>query len=151
MRSNVLGKLRKTLLSSCRIYLAMMFLLYGAVKIFPGQFPTGPFVYDSTQDSAMMLAWRFFGYSQFYNYFIAAGEIVAALLLLLPRTATLGIVILLPITVNITVIDYCFDISAKSFSLFLTILAIIALLLETRKLLPLVAALPSAERSRQPL
>lgn len=75
------SKLTKSLLTACRVYLAIMFLIYGIAKIYPGQFPSGEFVYDSTKDSAMMLARYFFGYSSFYTNFIAIGEIVAALLL----------------------------------------------------------------------
>ncbi len=76
--------------------MAITFLIYGMAKIYPGQFITGDFVFDSTKDSAMKLAWYFFGYSDFYNYFIATGELLAAFLLVIPRTATLGNIIFSP-------------------------------------------------------
>ncbi|MED4531858.1 hypothetical protein [Metabacillus fastidiosus] len=82
----------------------------------------------------MQLAWYFFGYSDTYNLFIAFGEIAAALLLLIARTATLGNIIYLPITVNITIIDYCFGIPALPISAVLTCMSISLLFLEYQKL-----------------
>ncbi|MFY0804802.1 hypothetical protein [Peribacillus frigoritolerans] len=82
----------------------------------------------------MQLAWHFFGYSHTYNLFIAFGELTAALLLLIPKTATLGNIIYLPITVNITILDYCFDIPALGISSVLTLMSISLLLFEHKKL-----------------
>jgi len=127
-------KLRMTTITSFRWYLALAFFIYGGAKIYPGQFSTGDFTFDSTKDSAMQLAWHFFGYSDTYNLFIAFGEITAALLLLIPRTATLGNIIYLPITVNITILDYCFQIPALFISALLTCMSISLLLLEFQKL-----------------
>ncbi|ERI09260.1 hypothetical protein [Aneurinibacillus aneurinilyticus] len=133
-KSIFLKKLRMTTITTFRWYLALAFFIYGGAKIYPGQFPTGDFTYDSTKDSAMQLAWHFFGYSDTYNLFIAFGELTAALLLLIPRTATLGNIIYLPITVNITIIDYCFGIPALSISILLTCISISLLFLEYQKL-----------------
>ncbi|MDM5154937.1 hypothetical protein QUF88_14245 [Bacillus sp. DX1.1] len=127
-------KLKKSVITSFRWFLAIMFIIYGIAKIYPGQFSTGDFIFDSTKDSPMKLAWYFFGYSNFYNLFIAFGELTAALLLLIPRTATVGNIIYLPITVNITVLNYCFDIPALPISIMLTSLSILLLLLEYSKL-----------------
>ncbi|MED3917285.1 hypothetical protein [Priestia megaterium] len=89
MRLSTKEKFRLSILATLRWTMAITFLIYGMAKIYPGQFITGDFVFDSTKDSAMKLAWYFFGYSNFYNYFIAAGELLAALLLVIPRTVTL--------------------------------------------------------------
>ncbi|PER63850.1 hypothetical protein CN492_28410, partial [Priestia megaterium] len=75
-RSTFLKKLRMTIITTFRWSLALTFLIYGIAKMFS----TGDFIYDSTKDSAMQLAWHFFGYSDTYNLFIAFGEITAALL-----------------------------------------------------------------------
>ncbi|MBY0598062.1 hypothetical protein [Bacillus bingmayongensis] len=133
-RSTFSKKLRMTIITTFRWTLALTFLIYGIIKIFPGQFSTGDFTYDSTKDSAMQLAWHFFGYSNTYNLFIAFGEITAALLLLIPRTATLGNIIYLPITVNITILDFCFEIPARSVSTLLTGMSIALLFFEYKKL-----------------
>jgi hypothetical protein len=82
----------------------------------------------------MQLAWHFFGYSDTYNLFIAFGEITAALLWVIPKTATLGNIIYLPITVNITILDFCFEIPARSVSTLLTCMSIALLFFEYKKL-----------------
>ena len=129
-----LTKLRLSILATLRWSLALTFFIYGACKIYPGQFATGDFTFDSTTDSAFKLAWYFFGYSDTYNYFLAIGELTAALLLVIPRTATLGNIIFLPITVNIMIINFCFDIPAKVVSVPITIMSIILLFMEYKKL-----------------
>lgn len=133
-RSTFLKKLRMTIITTFRWCLALAFLAYGIAKIYPGQFATGDFVYDSTKDSAMKLVWHFFGYSNTYNLFIAFGEISAALLLLIPKTSTLGNIIYLPITVNITILDFCFGIPARFVSTLLTCMSVALLLFEYKKL-----------------
>jgi len=133
-RSTFLKKLRMTIITTFRWSLALTFLIYGIAKIYPGQFSTGDFIYDSTKDSAMQLAWHFFGYSDTYNLFIAFGEITAALLLVIPKTATLGNIIYLPITVNITILDFCFEIPARSVTTLLTCMSIALLFFEYKKL-----------------
>ncbi|MEB2277701.1 hypothetical protein LAV82_27180 [Bacillus sp. ILBB4] len=133
-RITFLKKLRMTIITTFRWSLALTFLIYGIAKIYPGQFSTGDFIYDSTKDSAMQLAWHFFGYSDTYNLFIAFGEITAALLLVIPKTATLGNIIYLPITVNITILDFCFEIPARSVTTLLTFMSIALLFFEYKKL-----------------
>ncbi|RNB79582.1 hypothetical protein EDM56_29095 [Brevibacillus fluminis] len=103
---------KRITMTSFRLFIAVNYLIYGGVKIFPGQFSSGPFVFDSSKDSAMSLAWHFFGYSPLYNLFIACGELAVAILLVIPRTATLGAACCLPIALNIMVIDYAFGIPA---------------------------------------
>ncbi|MFP3845706.1 hypothetical protein [Priestia filamentosa] len=129
-----LQKFKMSTITTFRWFLALTFFMYGGAKIYPGQFSTGDFTFDSTRDSAMQLAWHFFGYSDTYNLFIACGEITAALLLLIPRTATLGNIIYLPIIVNITIIDYCFNIPALGISSLLTCMSVSLLLFEYSKL-----------------
>ena len=133
-RSTFFKKLRMTRITTFRWSLALTFLIYGIAKIYPGQFSTGDFIYDSTKDSAMQLAWHFFGYSNTYNLFIAFGEITAALLLVIPKTATLGNIIYLPITVNITILDFCFGIPARFISTLLTCMSVALLFFEYKKL-----------------
>ena len=82
----------------------------------------------------MQLAWHFFGYSDTYNLFIAFGEITAALLLVIPKTAILGNIIYLSITVNITILDFCFEIPAHSVTTLLTCMSIALLFFEYKKL-----------------
>ncbi|WP_206093780.1 hypothetical protein [Paludifilum halophilum] len=126
---------QKSLLTTTRVYLGIIFLIYGAAKIHPGQFHHGDFVFDSTKDTPFELVWYFFGYSLVYTLFIALGEIVAAILLIIPRTATLGAVCLLPISVNIAVINFCYDVKGMGpFTLFLSVLCLWLLFMDRKKL-----------------
>lgn len=146
-KSTLLKKLRMTIITTFRWSLALAFLAYGIAKIYPGQFATGDFVYDSTKDSAMKLAWHFFGYSNTYNLFIAIGEITAAILLLIPKTSTLGNIIYLPITVNITILDFCFGIPARFVTTVLTCMSVALLLFEYKKLKRVFSDSPEVHRT----
>ncbi|WP_414852190.1 hypothetical protein [Brevibacillus sp. IT-7CA2] len=85
-----------------RLYLAFSFFLYG--------------------DEPRILAWHFFGYSRFYEIFIGIAELACALLLLFPRTRTIAAICLFPISLNITIVNFEFDISAQVYSLLLTVM-----------------------------
>jgi len=95
-----------------RLALAAVFLLYGSLKLLGGQF-----VYDWHQqtftrgdENGHVMIWYFFGYSRAYGVFVASCEIVPALLLLWPRTARLGTLVLFAVSTNIAVMDVCFGV-----------------------------------------
>lgn len=55
-KKSSLKKLKMSTITAFRWYLALTFFIYGMAKIYPGQFSTGDFIFDSTKDSAMQLA-----------------------------------------------------------------------------------------------
>ena len=57
------------------------------------------------------LVWYFHGYSRPYAMFIALGELVAGVALIIPRTARIGAPLALGITTNIAVIDWSFGLA----------------------------------------
>lgn len=57
------------------------------------------------------LAWTFFGYSFGYIVFIGGSQLLGSLLLLFERTKILGAAILVPILLNIIIVDYFYEIS----------------------------------------
>lgn len=120
-----------------RIFLALVFIGYGALKIAGGQFYHGDFVLDSRTNYPTTLVWAFFGYSYLYSTFIGLGEVVAGALLLHPRTATLGAVMYFPIALNVTMIDlsYGFPLPATALIITLTLLCAGLLWHDRRKLL----------------
>jgi hypothetical protein len=87
--------------------------LYGAAKITGSQFTilNSELSRPLGQVSGFWLTWYYFGYSTFYKILIGLTEIGGGLLLAVPRTALLGALLLLPVMVNIVVIDICFGIS----------------------------------------
>jgi uncharacterized membrane protein YphA (DoxX/SURF4 family) len=84
----------------CRIALALGFIPSGLVKVtgerftgLPSNHPLGHYF------DALFL-------TSYYYTFIGVGQLLAALLLLIPRTALLGAIVYFPIIVNITVLTY---------------------------------------------
>jgi hypothetical protein len=84
-----------------------MCLLYGFAKINGAQFT----VLDSELTkplgdvSGFWLTWYYFGYSPVYGNLLAVIQIVAGILLVVPRTALAGALVLLPVVTNIVLID----------------------------------------------
>jgi hypothetical protein len=103
-------------------YLALQLLKYGLDKIFKNQFyipepntlftPLGKVPRD-------LLYWSSLSTSRFYNIFLGSIEAIAAILLMIKRTRTLGLLISLFTIANILAVNFGFDISVKLFSLLL--------------------------------
>lgn len=114
---DVLKKIAPHTELAARIYACTMLTVYGTGKIVGGQFyRNGNLPDDVAQiplaDAAGFdLAWTFFGYSEGYVYFIGLTQIVGALMLLFERTKLLGVATLVPVLLNIIVVDYFFSIS----------------------------------------
>jgi uncharacterized membrane protein YphA (DoxX/SURF4 family) len=119
----------------CRLIVGIAFVAYGLVKILGGQFYHGDFVIDSKTTDGTWLVWCFFGYSPVYARFIGVCELVPGILVLFPRTTTLGAFALLAVSLNITVMDFCFDFpSVKYMALFLTVLCGVLVASDHRRL-----------------
>lgn len=101
---------------AARIYAAMMLLVYGTGKLMGGQFYQGGIpdevaILPLAEVGGFDLAWTFFGYSHGYILFIGGTQILGSLLLLFHRTKILGAAILVPVLMNIIVVDFFFEIS----------------------------------------
>ena len=132
-----------------RWFLAIVFLAYGGVKLAGGQFYHGDFVIDSKTVDGTFFVWAFFGWSKPYSIFAGLGEFVPAILLLFPRTATLGAAMLFSVSLNITVMTFAFGFpSVKFFSLTYTILLGVLLAHDLPRLLP--AFLPAVPPRQEP-
>ncbi|HLJ88008.1 MAG TPA: hypothetical protein VKZ53_14395 [Candidatus Angelobacter sp.] len=120
-----------------RILLCLIFLGYGLVKLLGGQFFHDDRVLDSkTIDGGQLVFW-FYGYSPVYGRFLGLCEAVPAMLLLFRRTATLGAAMLFAVSVNITVMDFCYGGMlkyVKYFSLAYTLMLGFLLLCDERRL-----------------
>ena len=98
----------------CRWYVFLFLSVYGFGKIMgqqfyrPGKLP--PEVANTLLGEAggFELAWTFMGHSQAYILFIGISQLIGAWCLLWNRTKLLGVIILLPIMVNIIVFDLNF-------------------------------------------
>jgi hypothetical protein len=99
-----------------RWFLAMVYLIYGAVKLAGGQFHHGDFTIDSRTVDGPFFVWAFFGWAKPYWIFAGLGELVPAILLLFRRTATVGALMLFPVALNITVMTFAFQFPAVKYA-----------------------------------
>ena len=99
----------------CRYLLAAIIMFYGLDKIMVNQLHMSIYWYGDELGklSGTQLTWSFFGYSKIYNSIIALAQVSGGIMLLFRRTTLAGALFLLPILVNIALIDFNYDITAK--------------------------------------
>ena len=126
------------LLVLVRYYVAMFALSYGIIKLFGQQmiFPSLSALATPLGDLLpMRLSWYFIGYSTPYQFFSGAVEVIAGLLLLFRRTSTLGAFVAASVFLNVMVLNLCYDIPVKLFSIHLFIFSNFLLLGDAKRLL----------------
>ncbi|MBN8822891.1 MULTISPECIES: hypothetical protein [unclassified Spirosoma] len=126
------------LLVAVRYYVAMVAFTYGIIKLFGQQMifpplsalatPLGDFL-------PMRFSWYFIGYSTPYQFFSGAVEVVAGLLLLFRRTSTLGAFVAASVFLNVMMMNLCYDIPVKLFSIHLFLFSNFLLLGDANRLL----------------
>lgn len=103
-----------------RYFLAFVFLLYGFSKLIDSQFY--PLLYRTDKRvhelNGMDIAWVFFGYYAAYKYFLGITQVSASMLLFFRRGTLAGLLVLLPVIVNIVWVNYAFNIPVKFDSCF---------------------------------
>jgi hypothetical protein len=110
-----------------RYVLAVAMLGYGAAKFFGGQFPA---IHDAMlatrwgDCSPMGVLWRFMGASPAYTVAAGIAECLGGLLLLGRRTATIGALVSAGVLVNVVLLNFCYDVPVKLYSLHLLVMAI---------------------------
>lgn len=124
-----------------RVYVryALSFTLfgYGFAKVFPTQFifPTfGRLMEPLGEFSPMGLLWNFMGYSTPYIIFSGLAEVTGATLLLFRRTATLGAMASAAVLLNIVMLNFCYDVPVKLYSLNLLFMAIFLMIADLSRL-----------------
>lgn len=123
------AKLVSRVLVGIRIFLAAVFVMYGSIKLLGGQYYYGDWTMTKQSADGAGMVWAFYGYSQVYGRFTGLFEFVPALMLLHPRTATLGASALFAVGLNITVMDFAFNFPVvKYFILGYTLLALVLVL-----------------------
>lgn len=134
-----------------RLSLAYWMIVYGGMKAIPSQFPQ-PFlirlIEPYGESSPMGLLWTFMGSSPSYTIFTGCVELLAGVLLLLPRTAMLGAVVSFAATTQVFVLNMCYDVPVKLFSFHLMLMSVFLLLPHARRIANLFLfnrAVPPAE------
>ena len=108
-------------------YIVFILIIYGFDKVFKAQFylPEPNILYTSFGNlSKDILYWSTLGTSRFYSISMGIIEIVTAILILFKRTRILGLLISIGVFVNIILINFGFDISVKTFSIFLLLVTL---------------------------
>lgn len=133
-----LHRLRAFMPVFARYWVGTLFLIYAAPKLMAAQFRVLDSVYDTplSQVSDFWLAWSFFGRSPEYQIILGSAELTIGLLLIFPRTKTLGAICSLPITINILMVDYFFSVTTGALIVAATLLigALYLLMPEVRRL-----------------
>jgi hypothetical protein len=121
-----------------RYALSFALFSYAIYKIIPTQFShlqSRQLVESYGQSSPMALLWNFMGFSTPYTIFGGFAELIPAVLLLFRRTALMGSIIASAVMLNVVMLNFCYDVPVKLYSLNLFLLAIFLALPESKKLL----------------
>jgi len=114
-----------------RFTLAFTMLWYGFAKVYPRQF-TPPFLFRLTEtygeSSPMGILWTFMGASTAYTEFCGLIEVSAGLLLLFRRTTAVGALVAAAAMLNVTVLNFCYDVPVKLYSLHLVLMSLFLLI-----------------------
>lgn len=133
-------------LTVIRIALGLIFAMYGLLKVLGGQYNYGDWVIDKKTTDGTSLVWAFFGYSPYYGRLTGLFELIPAILLMIPRTATIGAAALFAVSLNITAMDFAYGYPAvKYMALLYTVLLAVLLWADRHKLMLL---LEDNERAR---
>lgn len=121
-----------------RYWLAAVISLYGFGKLFKTQLQPTIYDFDTPlgEASGVRLTWFFFGYSYPFVAIVGLLQLGGALLLLYRRTRLLGVVILLPVMINIVLINLFYHIDEGAFltAILITVGLLFLLLLDMDKL-----------------
>ena len=107
----------------CRLSLAFGFIMAGIVKITDERFASG--LSEIHPMGSYLVALH---HTDYYYHFIGIAQILAAILLLIPRTVTLGALLYFPIIVNICILSFALRFDGSFVSAPLMVLANIYLL-----------------------
>ena len=113
-----------------RLALAASMIEYGMTKVIPTQFPAPPLTALVTPVGEMTLSamlWTTIGSAPAYEIATGVLEVLAGVLLLLPRTVTLGALLGLASLTQVLLLNLTFDIGVKLVTTHLIALAVILL------------------------
>lgn len=121
-----------------RYTLVFTLFSYGFAKVFPLQFGPPRFsqlIEPFGEFSPMGVLWSFMGASTVYIIFSGVAEVLGGLLLLFRRTSTLGALVSFAVLLNVMVLNFCYDVPVKLYSMNLVLMAVFLLANDWRRLL----------------
>lgn len=123
-----------------RYILGILMLPYALSKVMGTQFILTGYAFTQLQSIEAMpgntLAWAFLGRSIWFQVLLGFIELVPSILLLFRKTTLLGAILMLPVTLNVFLINFALDLwpATKVISVALLILNILVLGFEWRKI-----------------
>jgi uncharacterized membrane protein YphA (DoxX/SURF4 family) len=123
-----------------RMIVAVAMISYGLNKLYRMQFAEISYarlVDTYGQTSPMGLLWAFMGASHAYSVFGGIGEMLGGLLLILPQFTVLGSLITVAVMSNVLMLNLCYDVPRKIYSIHLVLMCLFLLLPDMRRLLDL--------------
>jgi hypothetical protein len=121
-----------------RYYVALIAFSYGIIKLFCLQMPF-PSLHQLATPLGdllpMRFSWFFIGYSGPYQMFSGAMECMAGLLLMFRRTTTLGVLMATGVFLNVMMLNLCYDIPVKIFSMQMVFVCFFLLVNESKRLI----------------
>ena len=121
-----------------RYFLAMDMIMFGLEKIFHLQFviPLGVLDNPFSSLTGEQLIWAFYGKFYWFTVIIAALQISGAIMLQFNKTRLLALFVLLPVLLNIVLLDWFYDIGilVNTYITLLTIAAVYLLLADYARL-----------------
>ena len=136
-----------------RFALGSEMLAYGLLKVIPVQmgFPSlSRLVEPFGNFSPMGVLWASVGASPAYEMFAGSAETLAGILLLVPRTATLGALVCLADVIQVFTLNMTYDVPVKMFSFHLALMSVLLLAPELRRLADFFLLNRTAGPSTQP-
>ena len=147
------GELHKWFRLFVRFALAAQMFYYGMAKIVPTQFQAPSLVTLVQPVGTLSLSdmlWTFIGASLGYQIFAGVAELVAGLLLVVPRTTALGALIAFADMVQVFVLNMTYDFGLKQISFHLILLALFVLWPDVRRVLNVFVYNQPAPASAEP-
>jgi hypothetical protein len=136
-KSSSFVKLEYWLRILVRYSLAMIAMTYGVLKIFPLQMPYPLLSQMATPLGdflPMRFSWLFIGYSHPYETFSGVLEVLAALFLFNRKTVNIGIFMASGVFLNVMMLNLCYDIPVKIYSINLFIASLFLLLHDAKRM-----------------
>ena len=136
-----------------RFALASELILYGADKVIPLQmpFPSLTRLLEPFRDFAPMgVLWASIGASPAYEIFAGTAELLGGILLIVPRTTTLGALIGLADMIQVFMLNMTYDVPVKLFSFHLILMSLFLLVPELPRLVGFFFRNRMVEPSTQP-
>jgi uncharacterized membrane protein YphA (DoxX/SURF4 family) len=136
-----------------RFALGTQMVTYALVKIFPMQMPYPPLtrlLEPYGQFSPMGVLWYSIGASPAYEIVCGSAEMLAGVLLFIPRTATLGALVTVGVTSEIFILNMTYDVPVKQLSFHLLAMALFLAAPEFRRLADFFLRDRAVDRSSQP-